>query len=237
MVTTTGPYAMIVGDTLQLTANGVDPEGDALSYAWDLDGNGSYETAGRVVSYTAPPLTASASFVVGVRVADASGNAATATTTIDISVNREVNLALQATASASTTFPGYAPSHVNDNNTSTALDPSVSWANDSYFVCNGTQCQQFSILPATLDLDFGAMKTMSHATLYTSASLPIQDYDLAIWDGSSWNVVDRVHGNTQLVRTHTFAPTVGSKVRITGYKGPDAQLGFVRINELQVFGY
>jgi len=36
--------------------------------------------------------------VIGVRVTDPSGNAATATTTIDISINREVNLALQATA-------------------------------------------------------------------------------------------------------------------------------------------
>jgi len=237
MVTTSGPYAIYVGDTLQLVANGVDPEAEALSYAWDLDGNGSYETPGRIVSYTASIAQQSSSVVVGVRVTDPSGNAATATTRIDVSANREVNLALQATASASSSFSGYAPSHVNDNTTSTALDPSVSWANESYFVCDATHCNQFGKLPAMLDLDLGAMGTMTHATLYTSNSLPIQDYDLAIWDGFAWNVVDRVRGNTQLVRTHTFAPTVGSKVRITGYKGPDVQPIFVRVNELQVFGY
>ncbi|MBC7974287.1 MAG: hypothetical protein H7138_04825 [Myxococcales bacterium] len=56
-------------------------------------------------------------------------------------------------------------------------------------------------------------------------------------NGSAWNIVDRVQGNTALVREHSFVPTVGSKLRITGYRGPQIQPGFVRINELQVFGY
>jgi hypothetical protein len=232
-VTTTGPYSMFIGDALPLVANGVDPERDALTYAWDLDGNGSYEAPGQVVVFSAPGGAESRR--VGVRVTDPSGNTATAATTIDVSANREVNLAPNAIASASSTFPGYAPAHVNDNDTSTDQDPARSWANNSHFACDA--CKQISVLPATLDLDFRVMRTISHATLYTSAGYPIQDYDVSIWDGSAWNIVDRVQGNTALVRSHSFAPTVGSKLRITGYQGPQIQPGFVRINELQVFGY
>jgi pimeloyl-ACP methyl ester carboxylesterase len=236
-VTTSGPYTMYTGDTLALAARGTDPESQALMYAWDLDNNGSYETAGQTVSYTAPASTQASTITVGVRATDPNGNTATAQTTIDISPNREVNLALQATASASSTFSGYAASHVNDNNPSTALGGATSWANDSTFACTGSVCGQSGLLPATLDLDFGATHTLTHATLYTTDSYPIQDYDLEIWDGTGWNVLDRVRGNTQAVITHTFAPVTGSKVRVVGYTGPAFQTLFVRVNELQVFGY
>ncbi len=234
-VTTTGPYSMFAGDTLQLTARGVDPERDALSYAWDLDGNGSFELPGQTVAYTAP--AGAASLRVGVRVNDPSGNAAVAFTTIDVSANREVNLAPQATASASSTFSGYAAARIHDNDTSTALDPNRSWANTSRFVCDALGCRQIMELPASVELDFGVPRTISRATLYTSEGFPIQDYDVSIWDGSAWNIVDRVQGNTALVRDHSFAPTLGSRLRITGYRGPQIQPGFVRVNELQVFGY
>src|SRR5262249_36332469 len=49
-VDTTGPYGVDEGVTVSVSANGVDPEGGALAYAWDLDGNGSYETPGQTVS-------------------------------------------------------------------------------------------------------------------------------------------------------------------------------------------
>jgi len=236
-VSTTGPYAMIAGDTLELTANGVDPEGNVLSFAWDLDGDGSYETAGRIVPFTAPASSQPSSIMVGVQVTDPSGNAARAQTTIDITTNRVVNLAPQAAASASSTLFGYAASNANDDDLTTALDPNSSWTNDSEFVCDITQCHEQGLLPATLELDLGATRTLSQVTLYTSESYPIQDYDLQIWDGAGWDLVDHVLGNTQLVRTHSFAPTTASKVRIVGNKGPAFDSIFVRVNELQVFGY
>jgi hypothetical protein len=39
------------------------------------------------------------------------------------------------------------------------------------------------------------------------------------------------------VINHAFASTTGSKVRVVGYRGPSFQTIFVRVNELQVFGY
>jgi hypothetical protein len=148
-----------------------------------------------------------------------------------------VNLAPQAAASASSTLFGYAASNANDDDLTTALDPNSSWTNDSEFVCDITQCHEQGLLPATLELDLGATRTLSQVTLYTSESYPIQDYDLQIWDGAGWDLVDHVLGNTQLVRTHSFAPTTASKVRIVGNKGPAFDSIFVRVNELQVFGY
>ena len=43
-----GPYPVNEGGSVTLTAGGSDPNGDSLTYAWDLDNNGSFETAGRV---------------------------------------------------------------------------------------------------------------------------------------------------------------------------------------------
>ena len=48
-----GPYSVAEGGTVTLTATGNDPEDGALTYAWDLDGNGTFETTGQSVSFTA----------------------------------------------------------------------------------------------------------------------------------------------------------------------------------------
>ena len=41
-----GPYAVVEGRTVTVTATGTDPDDDTLTYAWDLDGNGTFETPG-----------------------------------------------------------------------------------------------------------------------------------------------------------------------------------------------
>jgi hypothetical protein len=48
-----GPYAVDEGSSITLTATGSDPEGGPLSYAWDLDGNGTFETPGQSVTFSA----------------------------------------------------------------------------------------------------------------------------------------------------------------------------------------
>ena len=70
-----GPYSVDEGSTVTLTASGNDPEGGALSFAWDLDDNGSFETQGQNVSFSADDGPASP--VVRVRVTDDAGLTAT----------------------------------------------------------------------------------------------------------------------------------------------------------------
>lgn len=83
-----GPYAVVEGATAQLTATGADREDDAralgLTYAWDLDGDGTFETPGVTVPYVGPPLAAPGTRTVAVRVTDSGGRTATDTATVQI---------------------------------------------------------------------------------------------------------------------------------------------------------
>ncbi len=96
-----GPYAVAEGGSVTLSATGSDPEGDALTYAWDLDNNGTYETAGQTVTYSAGDGPASPT--VGVRVSDGS-TSATDTATVNVS-NVEPRATFNAPDSATAGFP------------------------------------------------------------------------------------------------------------------------------------
>ena len=69
--------------TVQLDGTGSsDPDGDPITYAWDLDGDGSYDDA----TVARPAHTYAASTVVGLQVRDGAG--ATGTTTVTIAVDQ-----------------------------------------------------------------------------------------------------------------------------------------------------
>jgi methionine-rich copper-binding protein CopC len=68
-----GPYAVEQGGTIQVSATGTDPEGKAITYAWDLDGNGTFETAGQSATFSAAGLVAPASRTISVRGTDPGG--------------------------------------------------------------------------------------------------------------------------------------------------------------------
>jgi predicted extracellular nuclease len=79
-----GPYSVVEGQSVTVTATGSDPNGDALTYAWDLDDNGSFETAGQTVTFTAPAGSAPSSPTIRVRATDPLGLTATDTATVNI---------------------------------------------------------------------------------------------------------------------------------------------------------
>jgi uncharacterized protein len=100
-VTAGGPYTVDEGSAVTLAATGSDPDGDAVSYAWDLDGNGTFETPGQSVSFAAGD--GPATVTVTVRATDPSGLTATGSATITVR-NAPPTATLVAPASAPAGF-------------------------------------------------------------------------------------------------------------------------------------
>jgi hypothetical protein len=96
-----GPYSVAEGSSVSLAATGADLNGDSLSYAWDLDNDGTFETAGQGVTFSAASLDGPSTHTVAVRVSDGD-----ASTTDQATVN-VTNVAPTATISApSSAFAG-----------------------------------------------------------------------------------------------------------------------------------
>jgi hypothetical protein len=68
-----GPYVVVEGTSVTVTATGSDPNGDAVTYAWDLDDDGTFETPGQSATFTAPADSAPATFTIRVRATDTGG--------------------------------------------------------------------------------------------------------------------------------------------------------------------
>ena len=74
-----GPYTVVEGQSVTVSATGSDPENGTLTYAWDLDDNATFETAGQSATFSAPGGAAPASRTIRVRVTDPDGLTATDT--------------------------------------------------------------------------------------------------------------------------------------------------------------
>jgi hypothetical protein len=75
-----GPYSGNEGTAIALTATGSDPDGTPVTFAWDLDGDGTFETAGQSASFLA--VDGPAEFTVSVEVKDATGMSTVASATV-----------------------------------------------------------------------------------------------------------------------------------------------------------
>jgi M6 family metalloprotease-like protein len=95
-----GPYSTPEGTSKQLTAAGsTDPDGDALTYAWDLDNDGQYDdSTSQTPTFTVVGDNYSAT--VGVQVTDSFGDSDTDTTTVTVTnVNPTAAIGLTGTVS------------------------------------------------------------------------------------------------------------------------------------------
>jgi microsomal dipeptidase-like Zn-dependent dipeptidase len=158
---------------------------------------------------------------------------------VSLGTGSNSNLARLAGTSASSTYcvgtgvHCYSSTRVNDGDRSTALGGFSSWVN-----AYGTP------MPQGLELAWGSPVTVSRVELYTTSGYELRDYDIQYWTGSGWtSVIDpartgqpTVTGNTSVSQTHTvFPPVTTDRLRVLGYQGPDAQPGYVRINEIEVY--
>lgn len=82
---TGGPYTVPEGGSVPLAGSGSDPDmGDTLSYAWDLDGDGTFETAGENAAYSAAGVDGPATRTVVFRVCDSHDACSTANATVSV---------------------------------------------------------------------------------------------------------------------------------------------------------
>jgi hypothetical protein len=113
---------------IQLTANASDPGGAILHYAWDLDGDGTYDDAPEQSSTTTRFAT-EGSHTVGVRVIDTAGNASFARRTIDV-VDRPAALTLTSSSANPLKSEKFTVTAAYEGG-STINDSDIQWGFDS----------------------------------------------------------------------------------------------------------
>ena len=79
-----GPYSVAEGGTVVLAATASDPDGEALTFAWDLDDDGAFEATGQQATFSAVGLDGPSSRPVRVRACDPSDACAVAAGSVTI---------------------------------------------------------------------------------------------------------------------------------------------------------
>ena len=154
-----GPYVVDEGGSVTLTATGIDTDGDALQFAWDLDNDGTFETPGQSVTFQAALLDGPGVAPVTVQVTDAGGLAAANSVVVAI-----VNVAPTVTTPA----VSKEPSTIGQGVVARAgfSDPS---ATDAPFACTVDYGDGTPAVPGTVSGTTCAGPTHTYATfgLYT----------------------------------------------------------------------
>jgi len=135
-----GPYSVNEGGSVILTATGSDPNGDSLTYAWDLDNNGSFETSGQSVTFDASLLDGPSNYTVNVKATDPGGLSAVDSATVNV-----LNVAPTVAVPVVSPEPSTEGSSVTASATFT--DPGV---NDSPFTCTVNYGDGSGNLPGTV---------------------------------------------------------------------------------------
>jgi len=79
-----GPYTVVEGGQVTVSGTGSDPDSDPLTYAWDLDNNGTFETSGQNVTFSAADRDGPDTQTVVLQVCDDKAACATSSATVTI---------------------------------------------------------------------------------------------------------------------------------------------------------
>ncbi|HEU4835592.1 MAG TPA: discoidin domain-containing protein, partial [Pyrinomonadaceae bacterium] len=151
------------------------------------------------------------------------------------------NLALGATATASSNWSGWPPSScVNGDRKSLNAGSNGGWV-------DAAPANSF---PDWLQVDFGANKTINEVDVFTlqdnfaGSSEPTESmtftqwgltsYQVEYWNGSSWVAISgaSVSGNNKIWRKFSFSPISTSKIRVLTSASVD---GYSRITEVEAY--
>ncbi len=185
-----GPYNVNEGGLTQMTATGSDPENGPLTYAWDLDNNGSFETEGQNITFSATDLDGPAIRTIAVQVTDEGGLSATDQITVDVT-----NVAPTATFNATSPLDEGGVSNLSLANASDVA-PDTSSGFHYSFACSG----QDSLLASSY-VTAGSESTVN---------CPFADNGNYIVKG---RIFDKDNGFTSYEATvvvNNIAPTVGA---------------------------
>ena len=79
-----GPYAVVEGGSVIVSATGAEPGGGTLTYSWDLDHDGIFETLGQSATISAAGLEAPLTRTISVQATGPTGQTATDDATVDV---------------------------------------------------------------------------------------------------------------------------------------------------------
>src|SRR6185436_11162051 len=163
-----GPYSVNEGGSVTLNATGNDLDNDVLTYAWDLDDNGSFETSGQSVSFSASLLDGPSSYTIKVRATDPGGLSAVSSATVNVT---NVKPTVSASFGASSVSCGANNATLNV----TFTDPGT--ADTHTAVINWGDGNTQSVNPATSP--FSRSHTYAAAGAYT-ATVTVTDDDSGV---------------------------------------------------------
>ncbi|RJQ30860.1 MAG: PKD domain-containing protein [Actinobacteria bacterium] len=219
-----GPYGGIEGNSVSLTATGNDLDGDPLTYNWDLDNNGSYETPGQNISNT---WSNAGNYTVGVQVDDGKGGLATDTAAVNIASSNQ-------------------PPTVEalDQNTYTGCDVNLDII--SYFDPDGDELvYRWDINDDGWDTDYqsysNCLKTWNQLTTIYNWSYPASPSDPAVVNYAKVEVSDG-HGHTAtdiaaITVNYNQIPVISMQDTYTVYEGQAVFLRTDATDDGTITGY
>lgn len=142
----------------------------------------------------------------------------------------DVNLALTASVTASSTFSGYSVDKINDGDRNTGLGGDFSWSNNHI---------DGGILPQWVTIDLGSTETINRMAIYTTEGYELQDFSVETsTNNSTWTTQRTISGNTStFIQFDDFFTVNARYVRIMCTKGPDSQSIYARLNEVEIYGF
>jgi len=224
-----GPYSVDEGDTVGLTGSGSDPDGDPLTFTWDLDDDGTFDAPGQNVDFSATLLDGPSIQIVVLQVCDDKGSCATDQATVTINnvapmvyagSDQAVDEGELVSFSGSFIDPGVADTHTIEWNfgdgvaTDGTLTPLHVYADNGTYTVTltvtdddggvGSDTLTVTVSNVAPTVEAGADQTVDEGELVNFAG-SFNDPGTADTHTIEWDFGDGGTATSMLTPTHTYA--------------------------------